>query len=161
MSQSHGSAYRRGQEDQLKLKWALAWGEKGDISGFDCNVVVGDWLDWVSQKVSLYWGFTTQLSVVFTENSLKKRKYPVSNSSVGQTPPKKTLLMTDVRGECFEHPDRKKTASQITSCYNQSTKNSISERTTDGLQQQIATPSEKKRCLFRTRHEHEGWWLAM
>lgn len=52
--------------------------------------------------------------------------------------------MTDVRGECFEHPDRKKTASQIASCYNQSTKNSISERTTDGLQQQIATPSEKK-----------------
>ncbi len=58
-------------------------------------VVGADGLVWVFQKLLIYWDFHTQPSLVFTENDLKKRKYPVSGSCVDEN----ALLMSDVRGE--------------------------------------------------------------
>jgi hypothetical protein len=43
----------------------------------------------------IYWDFHAQTSLGFTENGPKKRKYPVSGSSVGAN----ALLMPEVRGE--------------------------------------------------------------
>ncbi len=40
----------------------------------------------------------TQPSLGFTENGLKKRKYPVSGSCVDEN----ALLMSEVRGECAD-----------------------------------------------------------
>ncbi len=40
----------------------------------------------------------TQPSLRFTENGLKKRKYPVSGSCVDEN----ALLMSEVRGECAD-----------------------------------------------------------
>jgi hypothetical protein len=47
------------------------------------------------QKLLIYWDFHAQPSLGFTENGPKKRKYPVSGSSVGAN----ALLMPEVRGE--------------------------------------------------------------
>ncbi len=43
----------------------------------------------------IYWDFHTQPSLGFTENGLKKKKYPVSGSCVDEN----ALLMSEVRGE--------------------------------------------------------------
>ncbi len=48
----------------------------------------------ISQTADLL-GFHTQPSLGFTENGLKKRKYPVSGSCVDEN----ALLMSEVRGE--------------------------------------------------------------
>ncbi len=54
-----------------------------------------DGLDGVFQKLLIYWDFHAQPSLGFTENGLKKRKYPVSGSCVDEN----ALLMSEVRGE--------------------------------------------------------------
>ncbi len=58
-------------------------------------VVGADALVCVFQKLLIYWDFHTQPSLGFTENGLKKRKYPVSGSCVDEN----ALLMSEVRGE--------------------------------------------------------------
>ncbi len=58
-------------------------------------LLVPDGLVWVFQKLLIYWDFHTQPSLGFTENSPKKRKYPVSGSCVDEN----ALLVTEVRGE--------------------------------------------------------------
>ncbi len=71
-------------------------GKKGDLSDFERGMVVGaDGLVWVFQKLLIYWDFHAQPSLGFTENGLKKRKYPVSGSCVDEN----VLLMSEVRGE--------------------------------------------------------------
>ncbi len=71
-------------------------GKKGDLSDFERGMVVGaDGLVWVFQKLLIYWDFHAQPSLGFTENDLKKRKYPVSVSCVDEN----VLLMSEVRGE--------------------------------------------------------------
>ncbi len=58
-------------------------------------VVGADGLVWVFHKLLIYWDFHSQPSLVFTENDLKERKYPVSGSCVDEN----ALLMSEVRGE--------------------------------------------------------------
>ncbi len=47
-------------------------------------LLVPDELVWVFQTLLIYWDFHTQPSQGFTENGLKKRKYPVRGSCVDQ-----------------------------------------------------------------------------
>ncbi len=74
--------------------------KKGDLSDFECGVVVS------ARRVGLsiseaagLLGFHAQPPLGFTENGLKKRKYLVSSSSLGEN----ALLMAEVRGQW---PDR-------------------------------------------------------
>ncbi len=69
--------------------------KKGDLSDFECGVVVGARRTVVFQKLLICWDFHTQPSLGFAENGLKKRKYPVSRSSLGEN----ALLLPEVRGE--------------------------------------------------------------
>ncbi len=46
-------------------------------------------------QTAIYWDFHTQPSLGFTENGLKKRKYPAGGSCVDEN----ALLMSEVRGE--------------------------------------------------------------
>ncbi len=71
-------------------------GKKGDLSDFERGMVVGArQAVRVFKKQLIYWDFHVQPSLRFTENGLKKRKYPVSGSCVDEN----TLLMSEVRGE--------------------------------------------------------------
>ncbi len=71
-------------------------GKKGDLSDFEHGMLlVPDGLVWVFQKLLIYWDFHAQPSLGFTENGMKKRKYPVSDSCVDEN----ALLMSEVRGE--------------------------------------------------------------
>ncbi len=75
-------------------------GKKGDLSDFERGMVVGaDGLVWVFQKLLIYWDFHTQPSLGFTENGLKKRKYPVSGSCVDEN----ALLMSEVIPKSVMH----------------------------------------------------------
>ncbi len=72
------------KEEERGFKWLnMEW------------LLVPDGLVWVFQKLLIYWDFHAQPSIVFTENSPKKRKYPVSGSCVDEN----ALLMSKVRGE--------------------------------------------------------------
>ncbi|MDF4259779.1 hypothetical protein P3388_25940 [Vibrio parahaemolyticus] len=65
--------------------------KKGDLSDFERGMVVGA----RRAGLSIYWDFHTQPSLGFTEDGPKKKKYPVSSSSLGEN----ALLMPEVRGE--------------------------------------------------------------
>jgi len=54
-------------------------------------LLIPDGLVWVFQKLLIYWDFQAQPSLGLTENGPKKRKYPVSGSSVGEN----VLLMAE------------------------------------------------------------------
>ncbi len=90
-------------------------------------LLVPDALVWVFQKLLIYWDFHTQPSLGFTENGPKNRKYPVSGSWCGRK------CLVDVRGQGrmnrLVRDDRKATVTQITTRYNQSVQNTISEHT--------------------------------
>ncbi len=73
-------------------------GKKGDLSDFECGMVVG--LS-ISQTADLL-GFP---SLGFTENGPKKRKYPVSENE-------NALLRSEENG--LVRDDRKTTVTQIT-----------------------------------------------
>ncbi len=47
-------------------------------------------------KLLICWDFHVEPTLGFTENGQKKRKHPVSCSSLGEN----ALLMPEVRGEC-------------------------------------------------------------
>ncbi len=72
-------------------------GKKGDLSDFECGMVVGARLAGLSISKTAD-TFHTQPSLGFTENGLKKRKYPVSGSCVDEN----ALLMSEVRGEMVD-----------------------------------------------------------
>ncbi len=97
-----------------------------------------DGLVWVFQKLLIYWDFHAQLSLGFTENGPKKRKYPVSGSCVDEI----ALLMSEVRGELFID-DRKATVTQITTRYNQGMQNTISGHTTRRTLKQMGYSSRR------------------
>ncbi len=62
-------------------------GKKGDLSDFECGMVVGARRAGLSiSKLLIYWDFHTQPSLGITENGPKKRKYPVSSSCVDKMP---------------------------------------------------------------------------
>lgn len=76
-------------DDLLKFKLSFRVGIKGDLSDFKYGIAVG-----ISKKV-----YST--ISIFTENSLKRREYPVSSSYQGEN----TSFLLEVRGkwpECFE-----------------------------------------------------------
>ncbi len=102
ISQSHGSNsmhlsfymwWRRLAEIQTEhqngeergFKWLWTWN----------GCLVPDGLVWVFQKLLIYWDFHAQPSLGFTENGLKKRKYPVSGSCVDEN----ALLMSEENGQ--------------------------------------------------------------
>ncbi len=137
------NATRCGEDDLLKFKPSIRMGKKGDLSDFECGMVVGtDGLVWVFQKLLIYWDFHAQPSLGFTENCPKKRKYTVSGSCVDEN------ALVDVRSQRrmgrLVRDDIKATIIQIITHYNQGMQDTISERTTcygaDGLQQQKTTP---------------------
>ncbi len=78
-------------------------------------------------KLLIYWDFHTQPSLVFTENGLKKRKYPGNGSCVAEN------VLFDVRGQRrmdkLVGDDKKTTLTQITTRYDQDLQNTISEHT--------------------------------
>ncbi len=68
-------------------------------------LLVPDGLVGVFQKLLISWDFHDQPSLGFTENGLKKRKYPVSGSCADEN----DLLMSEVKGEwadCLEMIER-------------------------------------------------------
>lgn len=66
--------------------WALQWPCEVQTKHHNLkeNVVLNEVI-WLFQKRLLSWDFHTQLSLVFAESGPKKRKYPVSFSSLGHT----------------------------------------------------------------------------
>ncbi len=71
-------------------------GKKGDLRDFECGMVVGARRAGLSiSKTADLLGFSHTTISRVTENSLKKRKYPVSGSCVNE----KALLISAVRGE--------------------------------------------------------------
>ncbi len=71
-------------------------GKKGDLSDFERGLVVGARRARLSiYKTADLLGFSHTTISRFTENGLKKRKYPVSGSCVDEN----VLLMSEVRGE--------------------------------------------------------------
>ncbi len=90
--------------------------KKGDLSDFEHEIVVFARRGGLSiSKTADLLGFSrTTVSIGFTENGQKKRKYPVSGSCVD----KNALLMSEVRGECrLVRDDRKATVTQMTTRY--------------------------------------------
>ncbi len=81
--------------DLLKFKPSIRTGKKGDLRDFERGMVVGARLVWVFQKLLIYWDFHAQPSLEFTENGLKKRKYPVSGGCVDEN----ALLMSEENGQ--------------------------------------------------------------
>lgn len=78
----------------MKFKPSIAIEKKGDFS--ECGVAVGARQAGVSVSGTAdLLGFHAQPSVGFTENDLKKRKYPVNSGSQGEN----ASLVTEVSGE--------------------------------------------------------------
>ncbi len=70
--------------------------EKGDLSDFECGMVVGARRTGLSiSNTADLLGFSHTTISRFTENGPKKRKYPVSGSCVDEN----ALVMSEVRGE--------------------------------------------------------------
>ncbi len=101
-------------------------------------LLVPDGLVWVFQKLLIYWDFHSQPSLGFTENGLKKRKYPVSGSCEDKTP-----CWCQSRMGRLVRDDRKATVTQITARYNQGMQNTISEHTTHRTLKQMDYSSKR------------------
>ncbi len=137
-------ASRCGEDDLLKFKPSIRTGKKGDLSDFERGMVVGDRRAGLSISITAdLLGFPhTTISRVYREWSEKEKI-----SSERQLCGWKCLV--DVRGQRrmgrLVRDDRKATVTQITTRYNQSMQNTISERNTsnpeaDVHQQQKTTP---------------------
>ncbi len=71
-------------------------GKKGDLSDFERGIVVGARRAGLSiSKTADLLGFSRTTISRFTENGLKKRKYPVSGSCVDEN----ALLMSEENGQ--------------------------------------------------------------
>ncbi len=123
----------------------IRMGKKGDLSDFERGMLlVPDGLDWVFQKLLIFWDYHTQPSLGFTENALEKQKISSERQLCGRK------CLVDVRGQRrmgrLVRDDRKATITQITTRYNQDMQNTIfwmhntSNPEADGLQQQNTTP---------------------
>ncbi len=71
-------------------------GKKGDLSDFECGMVVDARRAGLSiLKRLIYWDFHTHPSLGLTEKRPKKRKYPVSGNCVDEN----ALLMSEENGQ--------------------------------------------------------------
>ncbi len=124
-------ASRCGEDDLLKFKPSIRMGKKGDLSDFECGMVVGARRGGLSiSKTADLLGFPcTTISRVYKEWS-KKEKISSERQMCGRK------CLVDVRGQRrmgrLDRDDRKATITHITTCYNQGMQNTISERTTRG-----------------------------
>ncbi len=147
-------------------------GEEVDLSDL-VNVewlLVPDGLVWVFQKLLIYWDFHAQPSLGFTENGLKKRKYPVA-AVVWMKMPRLCQSQRRMMGRLVRD-DRKATVTQITTRYNQGMQNTISEHTTHRTQKQMCSSSRrpqrvpllsaknrKRRLQFTNSPKLDNRWL--
>ena len=96
--------------DLLKFQWSIRMGKKGDLSDFECGLVVGARQFWAFQKLVTYWDFHVQPSLGFKGERSEKEKI----SSEQQFSGRKCLV--DVRGQRtmdrLVWADRKATATQ-------------------------------------------------
>ncbi len=142
------SAHRHGQDDLLKFKPSIRMGKKGDLSDFECGMVVGARRAGlsISETADLLGFSRTIVSRVYRECSEKEKI-----SSERQFSGWKYLVecRDQRRMVRMAQADRKATVTQITTCYNRGTQKSISERTTRWTLKQMGYGSRRPRCSRR------------
>ncbi len=133
-------------------------GEEGDLAWLNVEwlLMPEGWSEYF-QKLLIYWDFTHNPSLVFTENGLKQRKYPVSGSCVDEN----ALLMSEVRGEWTDWLEmiERQTVTQITTRYNQVMQNIILEHTTRRTPEQMDSSSRRPHRvpLLSDKNRHGGY----
>ncbi len=158
-------ASRCGEDDLLEFKPSIRTGKKGDLCDFERGMVVGArWTGLsISKTFDLLGFFHTTISRVYREWSEKEKISKYKSGSCEDE--------NDVRGQRrmgrLARDDRKATVTQITTRYNQSIQNTISERTTHQTLKQMGSSSRrpqrvplqsaknrKRRLLFAQAHQN-------